>query len=182
MSPDLLISWPLVVKDCRNRMDIVSLRQQFDTDLAAARSEPDLRSVHDKYLSRKNGLISAFMKAAASAPADTRPALGRAANDFKQHVEALCKARLDEAAQARPGGGAGDGPAPGRPPPRGPPPPRPPPPPAHAAARAHRGDLPALRLPDRRRARARGRLPQLRSAQHAGGPPPPRHAGHAVPL
>ena len=116
MSPDLLISWPLVVKDCRNRMDIVSLRQQFDTDLAAARSEPDLRSVHDKYLSRKNGLISAFMKAVASAPADTRPALGRAANDFKQHVEALCKARLDEAAQARPVGDAVDVTLQGRPP------------------------------------------------------------------
>jgi phenylalanyl-tRNA synthetase alpha chain len=95
-------------------MDIESLKQSFESDLAAAGNEPSLRAVHDKYLSRKNGLISAFMKAVASAPVDKRPALGKAANEFKQRVEALCKARLEEASLARPAAEAIDVTLPGR--------------------------------------------------------------------
>jgi phenylalanyl-tRNA synthetase alpha chain len=97
-------------------MDIPALRQQFESDLAHARSEADLRAVRDKYLSRKNGLVAAFMKAVASAPADQRPALGQAANEFKQHIEAVLSARLAQAAAARPAGDAIDVTLPGRPP------------------------------------------------------------------
>ena len=57
-------------------MDIASLRQLFDDDLAHAESEADLRSVRDKYLSRKNGLISAFMKASRRRRPEKRPRAG----------------------------------------------------------------------------------------------------------
>src|SRR5215831_20936798 len=101
-------------------MDIGSLRQQFDADLAAASSDADLRGVRDKYLSRKHGQIAAFMKALGAASAEDRPRLGQAANDLKQHVETTIDARLAaaaEAARAREArAGAIDVTLPGRPP------------------------------------------------------------------
>jgi phenylalanyl-tRNA synthetase alpha chain len=81
-------------------MDIGSLRQQFDADVSAAASDADLRGVRDRYLSRKNGLIAAFMKALGSVGADERPRLGQAANELKQHVEQIVEARLAAFARA----------------------------------------------------------------------------------
>ena len=75
-------------------MDIPSLQQQFESDLAGATGEAELRALRDKYLSRRNGLISAFLKTVASAPADQRPALGQAANQLKQRVEHAIDERL----------------------------------------------------------------------------------------
>ena len=95
-------------------MDIASLTTQFADDLAAAGNEADLRRLHDKYLSRKNGLISACLKMVAASPADQRPALGQAANQLKQQIEASIKARLADAAGRRPAGHAIDVTLPGR--------------------------------------------------------------------
>jgi phenylalanyl-tRNA synthetase alpha chain len=97
-------------------MDIDSLTQLFADDLAAARSEGDVRGLRDKYLSRKNGLISAFMKAVAAAPADQRPALGQAANQLKQHIETALAERLAQSSAPRPAGDTIDVSLPGRPP------------------------------------------------------------------
>src|SRR6187402_2311799 len=95
-------------------MDIDSLKNAFADDLASAGSEADLRRLHDKYLSRKNGLISAFLKAVATSPVEERPALGQAANQLKQHIETTVKARLVEVARHRPAGDAVDVTLPGR--------------------------------------------------------------------
>jgi len=101
-------------------MDIGSLRQQFDADVSGAASEADLRAVRDKYLSRKNGLIAAFMKTLGSVAADARPRLGQAANQLKDHVEQTIDARLAEDARAARGrdrrANAIDVTLPGRPP------------------------------------------------------------------
>ena len=97
-------------------MDIPSLTLQFDRELAAAASGAELRALRDKYLSRRNGLVSTFMKAVAASPASERPALGQAANRFKQHVEETVGARLDALAAARPAVDALDVTLPGRPP------------------------------------------------------------------
>ena len=59
--------------------------------------------MRDRYLARKGGLISTLLKAVASAPADERPALGQAANQLKQHIDAALTARLG-------GGGRAAGP------------------------------------------------------------------------
>jgi len=75
-------------------MDISSLRKQFDADVASVASEAELRAIRDKYLSRKNGLIQAFLKTVATAPAEARPALGQAANDLKKRVESTIDGRL----------------------------------------------------------------------------------------
>jgi phenylalanyl-tRNA synthetase alpha chain len=97
-------------------MDIDSLNKLFADDLAAAGSEADLRSLRDKYLSRKNGLISTFLKNVAAAPVDERPALGQAANQLKQHIDTTLTERLAAAAARRPVGDAIDVTLPGRPP------------------------------------------------------------------
>jgi hypothetical protein len=47
-------------------MDISSLKQQFDAELAAAASEADLRALRDRYLARKGGLLSTLLKDVAS--------------------------------------------------------------------------------------------------------------------
>jgi phenylalanyl-tRNA synthetase alpha chain len=99
-----------------NFMDIVSLTQLFADDLAGARGEGDVRGLRDKYLSRKNGLISAFMKAVAASPADQRPALGQAANQLKQHIETALAERLAQVPAHRPAGDTIDVSLPGRPP------------------------------------------------------------------
>ena len=61
-------------------------------DVAAAASEADLRGVRDRYLSRKNGLIAALLKAlAARAGRGRGRASASAANRLKQHVETTAR-------------------------------------------------------------------------------------------
>ena len=97
-------------------MDIASLKQQFDREAAAAAAEAELRTLKDRYLARKGGLVSTLLKDVAAAPADQRPALGREANQLKQHIEAQLAERLAQAAATRPAGDAIDVTLPGRPP------------------------------------------------------------------
>ncbi|HEX9368075.1 MAG TPA: phenylalanine--tRNA ligase subunit alpha [Vicinamibacterales bacterium] len=97
-------------------MDIESLTKLFAHDLAGAGSEADLRGLRDKYLSRKNGLISAFLKAVATAPQDDRPALGQAANQLKRHIDFTLIAHLSQMSANRPAVDAIDVTLPGRPP------------------------------------------------------------------
>ena len=95
------------------------LRAQFTADLDAARTEPDLKAIRDRYLGRKGGAIAALMKTLAAAPAAERPALGQRINDLKREVEAALDARASAlAATARPAG-AVDVTLPGRVPPIG---------------------------------------------------------------
>ena len=67
--------------------DIARLRAEFQQDLARVSSESDLQALRDKYLGRKNGLVTALMKSVASAPPDLKPVLGKAANELKQEIE-----------------------------------------------------------------------------------------------
>ena len=99
---------------CFETMDIDSLKQLFADDLASAGSEADLRGLRDKYLSRKNGLISAFLKAVAVAPEGDRPALGQAANQLKRHIDSTLIAHLSQMTASRPAADAIDVTLPGR--------------------------------------------------------------------
>src|SRR6187431_523159 len=94
-------------------MDIPSLKQQFDSELVAAANDADLRAIRDKYLSRKNGLVSAFMKTLGAAAPEQRAVLGQAANDFKAYVETGLDERLAATAK-RAAGDAIDVSLPGR--------------------------------------------------------------------
>jgi phenylalanyl-tRNA synthetase alpha chain len=93
---------------------IEALRRQFDQDLAAASSEPDLRAVRDRYLARKGGLLSTLLKSLGSAPPADRPRLGQLANALKQDIETRLAEKIDAARQARPPAGAVDVTLPGR--------------------------------------------------------------------
>ena len=80
---------------------IEELRARFESDLALATTEPDLRAVRDKYLARKGGLVSNLLKTLGSAPAEERPRLGQLANKLKQEIEEKLEPRLAKAEQAR---------------------------------------------------------------------------------
>jgi phenylalanyl-tRNA synthetase alpha chain len=97
-------------------MDVPQIRQRFDRELASAAGEAELRALRDKYLARKGGVVSNLLRDVASASADQRPALGRLANELKQHVEAQIAAALEAASARRPPGDAVDVTLPGRPP------------------------------------------------------------------
>ncbi|HEY7498624.1 MAG TPA: phenylalanine--tRNA ligase subunit alpha [Vicinamibacterales bacterium] len=91
-----------------------ALRQQFERDLAAASSEADLRSIRDRYLARKGGLVSALLKGLGQVPAEDRPRLGHAVNQLKEDIDARLTARLEAATAARPPAGSVDVTLPGR--------------------------------------------------------------------
>jgi phenylalanyl-tRNA synthetase alpha chain len=93
---------------------IQELRARFDRDLAAASGAADVRSVRDRYLSRKGGLVSALLKSLGSVPADDRPRLGQLANELKLEIEARLSARLADTEQGRPPAGSVDVTLPGR--------------------------------------------------------------------
>jgi phenylalanyl-tRNA synthetase alpha chain len=93
---------------------IDALRAEFERDLAAATNAAALRSVRDRYLARKGGLVSGLLKTLGSAPPDARPRLGKLANDLKQQIEARLDERMAQASEARPPAGAVDVTLPGR--------------------------------------------------------------------
>jgi phenylalanyl-tRNA synthetase alpha chain len=94
--------------------DVDALRARFDTDLAAASSEADLRGVRDRYLARKGGLVSGLLKALGQAAAADRPRLGQQANQLKEEIETRLAERLAGATATRPPAGAVDLTLPGR--------------------------------------------------------------------
>jgi phenylalanyl-tRNA synthetase alpha chain len=81
-------------------MDIPDLQRTFERELASTASEADLRALRDRYLARKGGVASTLLKDVASAPAEARRALGQAANQFKQSVEAAIEQRFAALAES----------------------------------------------------------------------------------
>jgi phenylalanyl-tRNA synthetase alpha chain len=93
---------------------IAALRADFERDLARATSAAALRTVRDRYLSRKGGLVSGLLKTLGSAPPDVRPRLGKLANDLRQQIESQLDERIAAAEAGRPPAGAVDLTLPGR--------------------------------------------------------------------
>ena len=86
--------------------DIDAIRDAFQADLGAVATAPDLQTVRDRYLGRKQGAVAALMRSMASAPPADRPALGKAANALKREIDqALAHRRKTLQASARPTGG-----------------------------------------------------------------------------
>ena len=67
---------------------VALLVAQFETELAAATSARDAQSVRDRYLGRKNSVVSSWMQMIGVAPPDQKKRIGRFANDLKQAIEA----------------------------------------------------------------------------------------------
>ena len=154
------------------------LREEFDEQLRAALEAGNVQPLRDRYLGRKDGVVTRLLKDLATAPAANGASAAADANDFKRYVEQrLAEAgesvreALARAAAAR---NRIDVTLPGRLPPLG-----------------HRHPLTIIRdqtgrhlhahgLRGRRRTGSRRRVALLRRAEHAGGTSRARHAGHAV--
>jgi phenylalanyl-tRNA synthetase alpha chain len=74
---------------------LTRLRDQFTADLSAAVSARDLQTLRDKYLGRKNGLVTALWGHIAQASSDVKRELGRVANELKRDIEAELARKLD---------------------------------------------------------------------------------------
>jgi phenylalanyl-tRNA synthetase alpha chain len=90
------------------------LRSEFHAALAGATSPAAARALRDQFLSRKQGKVTALLKAVGAAPADERRMLGAAANALQQDIEAALDAREAELAASAPPPGAVDVTLPGR--------------------------------------------------------------------
>jgi phenylalanyl-tRNA synthetase alpha chain len=88
--------------------DEAAVRDQiaaFEADLRAAGSLRDAQTVRDKYLGRKNSIVSSWMQSIGSAPPDQKKNIGRYANELKQAIEALwADYQASAAADVRPAG------------------------------------------------------------------------------
>jgi phenylalanyl-tRNA synthetase alpha chain len=99
--------------------DIARARADFLEDLARLTSEQDLQALRDKYLGRKNGVMTALMKSVATAAADLKPRLGKLANELKQEIEQQLAERRTAMNATKAPVGAVDITLPGRTPPIG---------------------------------------------------------------
>jgi phenylalanyl-tRNA synthetase alpha chain len=91
-----------------DRSAIDLLRAQFDRRLADAATDQALKSVHDEFLSRKSGSITALLKSLGSLPPESRRAYGALVNDLKSDIEARLAQRREDLERSRPPAGAVD--------------------------------------------------------------------------
>ena len=91
-----------------------NLRTEFQAALAAASSVSAVKAVRDQFLSRKQGRVTALLKAVGAAPPDERKVLGAQANTLKQEIEAALDAREAALAATEAPSGALDLTLPGR--------------------------------------------------------------------
>jgi phenylalanyl-tRNA synthetase alpha chain len=63
------------------------LREEFVRELASVRDEADLQGLHDRYLGRKSGSLTALLKALGSLSKDERRETGAALNALKAEIE-----------------------------------------------------------------------------------------------
>ena len=82
-------------------MSIPDLQRDIERDVAAIKSAADLRTVRDRYLSRKSGRISLALKELGSASPEERRGRGRALNELKQYAEDQLE-KAERALGARP--------------------------------------------------------------------------------
>jgi phenylalanyl-tRNA synthetase alpha chain len=93
---------------------IDQLRSEFQAAIASATSPAAVKAIRDEYLSRKQGKVSALLKAVGSASPDERRVLGAQANALKQEIESALDAREVALAASAPPAGAVDVTLPGR--------------------------------------------------------------------
>jgi phenylalanyl-tRNA synthetase alpha chain len=96
-----------------------SLRRDFDEALSSASSIADLRALHDRFLGRKQGHVTAALKEIARQPPAERAAFGAGLNDLKRHIEQVLAERQSALEATAPPVDAVDVTLPGRVPPAG---------------------------------------------------------------
>ncbi len=97
-----------------DRSEIDALRAQFQAKLADARTDKDVKTLTDEFLSRKSGAVTALMKNLAALPAEARREYGQLVNALKAEIEAALDATRTALDATRPPAGAVDVTLPGR--------------------------------------------------------------------
>ena len=93
---------------------VATLVEQFERELAAAKTARDAQSVRDRYLGRKNSIVASWMQLIASAAPAEKKSIGRYANELKQAVDARWTVYEEAARDAAPIAGGVDVTLPGR--------------------------------------------------------------------
>ena len=64
-----------------------ALRPQFEKELSEGVRALNVQAIRDRYLGRKDGVVTRMLKALSAGPPEERRARGAAANEFKSYVE-----------------------------------------------------------------------------------------------
>jgi phenylalanyl-tRNA synthetase alpha chain len=93
---------------------VEALRADFHSRLDSARTDADLKAVHDQFLSRRAGSVTGLLKQLGTLGADERRQAGALVNTLKADIEGAIDARRSALSAARPAAGAVDVTLPGR--------------------------------------------------------------------
>ena len=96
------------------RSIIEALRADFRARVAAARPDADLKALHDEFLSRKSGSVTALLKQLGTLAPDQRRETGALVNELKTEIETALDERRAALSASRPPAGAVDVTLPGR--------------------------------------------------------------------
>src|SRR3954453_15986995 len=99
--------------------NIQELRVAFDAQLASANTDAAVKALHDAFLGRKSGSVTAALKGLGALPADERKSAGAQINALKTYIETAIAEKQQALAATRRPAGAVDVTLPGRPMPLG---------------------------------------------------------------
>ena len=94
--------------------NIQQLRVAFDAQLASASTDAALKALHDAFLGRKSGSVTAALKSLGALPPEVRKAAGAQINTLKSDIETAIAAKQQALAATRRPAGAIDVTLPGR--------------------------------------------------------------------
>src|SRR5687767_9344256 len=100
--------------DSLHASTIEALRTDFRARVAAARTDADLKALHDEFLSRKSGSVTALLKQLGTLAPDARRETGALVNELKTEIETALDERRAALSAGRPPAGAVDVTLPGR--------------------------------------------------------------------
>ena len=100
--------------DTPDRSALEALRADFRARVASARTDAELKALHDEFLSRKSGSVTGLLKQLGSLPAESRREVGALVNELKTEIESALDVARTALTASRPPAGAVDVTLPGR--------------------------------------------------------------------
>src|SRR5687767_10615999 len=93
---------------------VEALRTDFRARVASVRTDAELKALHDEFLSRKSGSVTALLKQLGTLAPDARRETGALVNELKAEIETALDERRTALSAGRPPAGAVDVTLPGR--------------------------------------------------------------------